>query len=420
MTGLHHTANTLEQAYQVFFEALKLDDIDALVSAAWNYFNLPVLLTDENYKLIAQYPHRTIGEPIWDTLFTRKVLPRQIIERYQAEYLQGMERHYSPFYADSGLVAHCPRIFAEVYDGDQVFGHVAVFLFSEPLQDNDLPATAVFVDALKMLMVPRKNRTHQSLSTYLKDLLDPDTAPQIRALAQRGLEASLPGAFSVMVTPSGRTASQTAFAGMIVSQLSALYRSTVSAVYRGAIVTLFGMMSGTGGGYTQKEEAFFGRVVNHLAPAKSRSGLSPPFTDLAQLPGRYVQAYAAARTARAAYDFFDRLYPAPLFWLVSEQAGGSFFLHPLLHQLQELDQRHKTDYFRTLHVYCMTLRDKDESARQLCIHRNTLLYRLNRIRERFGIDLEDPEVLLKILNSFQLWEILQARGVQPDTPQPPV
>ena len=25
-------------------------------------------------ELIAQYPHRTIGEPIWDTLFTRKVL----------------------------------------------------------------------------------------------------------------------------------------------------------------------------------------------------------------------------------------------------------------------------------------------------------------------------------------------------------
>lgn len=410
MTGLHHAANTLEQAYQVFFEALKLDDIDALVSAAWNYFNLPVLLTDENYKLIAQYPHRTIGEPIWDTLFTRKVLPRQTIERYQTEYLQGIERHYSPFYADSGLVAHCPRIFAEVYDGDQIFGHVAVFLFSEPLQDNDLPAVAVFVDALKMLMVPRKNRTHLSLSTYLRDLLDPDTAPQIRTLAQRGLEASLPGAFSVMATPAGRTASQTSFASMIVSQLSSIYRSTVSTVYRGTVVTLFGMMNGTDGGYTDKEAAFFSRVVGHLAPAKSHSGLSPSFADLSQVPGRYVQAYATARTARAPFDFFDRLYPAPLFWLVSEQAGGSLFLHPLLQQLQSLDARYKTDYFHTLHIYCKTLRDKDETARQLCIHRNTLLYRLNRIRERFGMDLEDPGVLLKLLNSFQLWEIVQSQA----------
>lgn len=412
MTGLHRAANTLEQAYQIFFEALKLDDIDALVSAAWNYFNLPVLLTDENYKLIAQYPHSTIGEPIWDTLFTRKVLPRQIIQRYQAEYLQGKERHYSPFYADSGLVAHCPRIFAEVYDGDQIFGHVAVFLFSEPLQDNDLPATAVFVDALKMLMVPRKDRTHLSLSSYLKDLLEPDTAPQIRTLAQRGLEASLPGAFSVMATPAGRNASQTSFAGMIISQLSALYRSTVSTVYNGTIVTLFGMMSGKDGAYTRKEEAFFTRVVDHLAPARSHSGLSPSFTDLSELPGRYVQAYTAARTARLPLDFFDRLYPAPLFWLVSEQAGGMFFLHPLLRRLQEQDERCKTDYFRTLHMYCTTLRDKDETARRLCIHRNTLLYRLNRIQELFGCDLDDPGELLKLLNSFQLWEILRDR--EPD------
>lgn len=228
-------------------------------------------------------------------------------------------------------------------------------------------------------------------------------------MALRGLEANLPGAFSVMVTPAGHTASQTSFASMIASQLSALYRSTVSAVYKGAIVTLFGMMSGEEGGYTHKEEAFFARVVEHLSPARSHSGLSPSFTDLSELPGRYVQAYTAARVTQLPLDFFHRLYPAPLFWLVTEQEGGRFFLHPLLQQLQALDAQYRTDYFHTLHIYCTTLRNKDETARQLCIHRNTLLYRLNRIQELFGIDLEHPATLLKILNSYQLWEVIQAR-----------
>lgn len=170
-------------------------------------------------------------------------------------------------------------------------------------------------------------------------------------MALRGLEANLPGAFSVMVTPAGHTASQTSFASMIASQLSALYRSTVSAVYKGAIVTLFGMMSGEEGGYTHKEEAFFARVVEHLSPARSHSGLSPSFTDLSELPGRYVQAYTAARVTQLPLDFFHRLYPAPLFWLVTEQEGGRFFLHPLLQQLQALDAQYRTDYFHTLHTY---------------------------------------------------------------------
>ena len=256
MTGLHHSNVSLDHAYRVFFEALKLDDIDALVSAAWNFFNLPVLLTDENYRLIAQYPHRSIGEPVWDALFNHHVLPTQVIVDYQQAYLQDREKHYSPFYADYGLVSHCPRIFAEVYEGEQIFGHLAVFMFSEPLMENDLPAVSVLIDALKMLMVPRKNRTHMSLSTYLKDLLAPDTAPQVRTLAERGLSAGLQGAFSVMATPVGDTASQRAFASVMVSQISANYRSAISTVYNGVIVTLFGMMKGTNGGYTQKEHLF--------------------------------------------------------------------------------------------------------------------------------------------------------------------
>lgn len=50
---------TLEEAYRVFFEALKQDSIEALIRTAWEFFGLPVLMTDENYKLVCQYPKKT-------------------------------------------------------------------------------------------------------------------------------------------------------------------------------------------------------------------------------------------------------------------------------------------------------------------------------------------------------------------------
>ena len=48
MTICFHRQNigTLSEAYQMFFEALKSDSIDILVQTAWEFFGLPVLITD--------------------------------------------------------------------------------------------------------------------------------------------------------------------------------------------------------------------------------------------------------------------------------------------------------------------------------------------------------------------------------------
>ena len=52
---------TVPEAYRIFFEVLKEDNIDAMVKAAWEFFGLPILLTDENYKSICQYPPKKAG-----------------------------------------------------------------------------------------------------------------------------------------------------------------------------------------------------------------------------------------------------------------------------------------------------------------------------------------------------------------------
>ncbi|WP_443072449.1 helix-turn-helix domain-containing protein [Streptomyces sp. NBC_01485] len=38
--------------------------------------------------------------------------------------------------------------------------------------------------------------------------------------------------------------------------------------------------------------------------------------------------------------------------------------------------------------------DVPEAARRLVVHANTLRYRLGRVRERYGVDLDDPDTRL--------------------------
>ena len=79
-------------------------------------------------------------------------------------------------------------------------------------------------------------------------------------------------------------------------------------------------------------------------------------------------------------------------------------MHPALAEIQRYDNANNTDYFNTLRTYSMTMHNKDSAALQLDVHRNTLLYRLNRIKDLFNLSYEDEQTAIHLLCSFLLMD----------------
>jgi len=67
-----------------------------------------------------------------------------------------------------------------------------------------------------------------------------------------------------------------------------------------------------------------------------------------------------------------------------------------LGKLIEYDRRHNADLLTTLGVYFEAGSNHVRAARLLHLHRNTLLYRLDRIRSIQGIDLDDAATRLTL------------------------
>ncbi|MGD9985491.1 PucR family transcriptional regulator [Pseudonocardia sp.] len=63
-------------------------------------------------------------------------------------------------------------------------------------------------------------------------------------------------------------------------------------------------------------------------------------------------------------------------------------------QLADHDRRHGTEYVSTLDAYLRSFGDIREAAARLHIHPNSLRYRVRRLSELGGLDLEDPDVRL--------------------------
>jgi purine catabolism regulator len=72
------------------------------------------------------------------------------------------------------------------------------------------------------------------------------------------------------------------------------------------------------------------------------------------------------------------------------------FCQTTLGTLMDYDSRQNADLIKTLEAFFNCHGNLSQTAEQLIVHRNTLLYRMNRINEIAGIDLDRPETRLAL------------------------
>ena len=139
-------------------------------------------------------------------------------------------------------------------------------------------------------------------------------------------------------------------------------------------------------------------------------GISNCFTDIVDSRLAYDQARAAIRMGelmRAVMDE-DGIYRygdyASLHMLevANRHTNLLGFCHPALRRLSAHDDRHGGELMDTLYCYLQVSGTTKRAADLLCLHKNTLLYRMNRIREILGCDLTSGEDQFVLQLSFRV------------------
>ncbi|RRD94662.1 PucR family transcriptional regulator [Clostridiales bacterium COT073_COT-073] len=89
-----------------------------------------------------------------------------------------------------------------------------------------------------------------------------------------------------------------------------------------------------------------------------------------------------------------------LFAYLEKKGKINHFLLPEIFDLAEHDKKYNTSYLPTLKAYLQCHQNRIETAKSLYIHRNTLQYRLRKMREDFHLPLEKPAFVLNALVSI--------------------
>ena len=77
---------------------------------------------------------------------------------------------------------------------------------------------------------------------------------------------------------------------------------------------------------------------------------------------------------------------------------------PQLFKLIEYDKKNNSNLSATLYYFLMNQKNTGQTAKQLNIHRNTLVYRLTRINEITGFDLNSEMMVFRLIYSFKFLE----------------
>jgi purine catabolism regulator len=146
--------------------------------------------------------------------------------------------------------------------------------------------------------------------------------------------------------------------------------------------------------------------------AKIAIGIGPVVTRIWDWQASYREAYKAADIARRLTS------EAPLFagdldvytLLVRPDFRDDFraLRDKMIGNLLKYEERQRADLLQTLEAFFQCHGNHNQTAAMLSVHRNTLFYRMNRIAEITGLDLNQPDVRLAVHLSLKIHRLLSS------------
>jgi sugar diacid utilization regulator len=159
--------------------------------------------------------------------------------------------------------------------------------------------------------------------------------------------------------------------------------------------------------YLQKQLHFFNK---EYSASRISIFISRPFTEISSFAPAYRQAanlktllsHSQPSSAKPELYFFADHATEDLFLMNSSPNPIFSYCEPALLQMLADGSRKSRQRLQILYTYLNCDRKLTETAKIFGMHRNNILYHIRNIEEEFFLDLDDPGLRLRLLNSFAL------------------
>ena len=403
---LHEVFDCLQRVFLRFSE-YELDLTKAAITGSYQelieighrFMANPLFLLDSGYRVLALAPDVDIpGDREYDYIRRNGISSPELVKVLKDEGVLSMETRGLPqIYSLPGF----PRasIWFNIYLDSRYAARIVVIDAFKSFSPSDQQAAKTLVEAPEMKMsrdeafryIRGKGPVYNMLHDLIKGVhLD----GSLIADRLQYLPNWTKGFFRVLFVPLGSTDDQSFdyYARVMERKIDSRL-----VLFENALVAIIH--------YRRRDDFPAARdaTAAFLSGNALRGGLSNELNGLADLHDSYRQAVAALELAESD----DQLhlyedYAVKHILSFCSPENGRLLSHPSLVRLKDFDNENGTRLSETLRTFLENERSLAGTSRALHIHRNTLLYRINKIAAILDVDLDDPNTRLHFLLSERL------------------
>lgn len=409
---LIHRMQKANAGLHLFANAFFSDQgLQYLVDTAYEVLGNPIFVIDSTFKYLAISsafsPNNTVMEEENSAGYIQEAGIRTIREANLDEKVRNSD---TPYYFQNALVNTGMLIAPIKIHGIEV-GKVMLYESQKPISDIDSMLLTRLTRFISMELQKNSffNQNKDVMFSYfLADLLDnPElNYPNVRDRL-RTLGFDLKEDLYIMTISSLSYRDTNSKLEVIVRELNNILVGSLYAIYENTLVLLFSRSRESGlSGYE------LNTLENYLKANHLSAGMSNFFTNLRTTRRFYLQAKKAAEIGRRLGEegpihYYSDAYFYHIIEICEQSEDLLFFIHPAMMKLLYHDQDRHSELLETMHCFLQTPGNPAKIAENLHIHKNTLLYRMNKIKALTGCSLEDGDEIMSMGLSYKLMRYLK-------------
>ncbi len=399
-------SDLMEYTNQVINYIAKGCTIEELIQFTYQTFNLSVIVADPGYRFIAYAGTEEVIDPYWQQIIASgEPTDHTIMEYYINDGLmKAITSSKEAIYVDWGVCVDYPQTCGPIYIDQNLEGFVSVLFMDEAILDFSLQLNNLLRQFCTILMRSKNFRLKHAINP-VKELLaqkffDTENYPHAASLEEYLSTVNILPRYCVVVLSEKN--SDAVILSHIKSRIVKGRSDILYLVKDQKLYLLFHQLKAT-----ELGEPF----LNLIRQYSVYCGASSIFSSLMDRKACIQQAELAHATAQALDDSggctqYTKALSAILLLQPVSDIQSENLLPQQLQTIFTYDQLHETEFAKTLETYLEQRNDINKTASVLHVHRNTLIYRLNKLRDLMEVDIDDPEIAWLFQLAFRVQRVV--------------
>lgn len=392
-----------EILFSYCYQNNKLDDI---LRKAHEFLNNPIILVDVSYKIIAMTDdfenyrpdlkkQKALGYVLTENIaFLKKNKPHEEVNN---------QKHYK---SSEYSKTKSEWFFSKVYVENTEIAHLAIIGINHKLTLYDYEIIK-FLNILISYNLGNREyfRNNKSMlhNYFVTELLNNEIKqPSLLEYRLHQINWKNKGHYLIATLFESKGTFTNTKIQLLSNRIKTFFKNYAWTVYNNQIVILL-----TG---INKDFSFFmenSNLITFLEQNNLKISFSDFYSNLLDTHRYYVQSqfpirYVKEKQTSDVIFFYENHKLEHVFSILQKETNLSDFYYQKIIDISNYDKTNKTSLLRTLDIYIQHVNNPTVASEKLFIHKNTLFYRINKIKELFSLDLNNGDIRFQIQFTLKL------------------